>query len=180
MDAELFVRNFRRLRIENAHDDRFAIIAGNERDTHLNLTVLASDAEAAVLCAIRDIQFYSREELDARVDLVVGLRVEIVNVSEETVDAQAQACLLLFWLEMNIRGTKCECSRKYDLKQVGDVIKRLRRGCSIELLHKCRARLTLIRELRERLGCNDEDARLRLGCLRNVAVACECLLQTLL
>src|SRR3989338_4783542 len=114
MDTEFLIRDAYRLGVKKTEHDRFAIITRDEGGAYLNLTLTFCNAEAAILRPIRDVELHPREELDARVELVVGGGVEEIRVGQDAVNAEAQESPLFSRLKVDVRRAQCKRSRADD------------------------------------------------------------------
>ena len=162
MDTEFLTRDAYRLGVKKTEHDRFAIITRDEGGAYLNLTLTFCNAEAAILRPIRDVELHPREELDARVELVVGGGVEEIRVGQDTVNAEAQESPLFSRLKVDVRRAQCKRSRDDDFKDARDTVKLFSRRRGVERLLQSIACHALLRKSRERFWSESEDSRPRL------------------
>src|SRR3989344_3744593 len=98
VDAEILERYIHASRIEDAHDERFAVVSRYQGNADLYLVFPKHDTEAPVLRTVFHVQFQAREYFDARGYEMVEFLVKSKDVGQEAVEPEPEPDASFFGL----------------------------------------------------------------------------------
>ncbi len=108
-EAEIHEAEAQAALVENAHDDAFTVVRGDDRDAHVDLLVVEGHLNSTVLRDAFLVQLHrAGHDLDAADDGgVQALRV-VLNIDQHAVHAVADADVFFQGLDVNVRSFALE------------------------------------------------------------------------